>query len=57
MYFRGFEGPKNIINKVDCGIDSQPAKRAVLEEEICPGAKGAFILPSWRWRETLLQWT
>ncbi len=43
MYFRGFEGPKNIGNKELWSVDlTQPAKRAVLEEEICPGAKGAF---------------
>ncbi len=43
MYFRGFDGPKNIGNKELWSVDlTQPAKRAVLEEEICPGAKGAF---------------
>ena len=43
MYFRGFDGPENIGNKELWSVDlTQPAKRAVLEEEICPGAKGAF---------------
>ena len=43
MYFRGFDGPENIGNKELWSVDlSQPAKRAVLEEEICPGAKSAF---------------
>jgi len=43
MYFRGFDGPKNIGNKELWSVDlAQPAKHAVLEEEICPGAKGAF---------------
>ena len=43
MYFRGFDGPKNIGNKELWSVDlTQPTKRAVLEEEICPGAKGAF---------------
>ena len=43
MYFRGFDGPENIGNKELWSVDlTQPAKRAVLEEEISPGAKGAF---------------
>ena len=43
MYFRGFDGPENIGNKELWSVDlTQPSKRAVLEEEICPGAKGAF---------------
>ena len=43
MYFRGFDGPENIGNKELWSVDlTQPAKRAVLVEEICPGAKGAF---------------
>ena len=43
MYFRGFDGPKNIGNKELWSVDlTQPAKRAVLEEEICPGAQGSF---------------
>ena len=43
MYFRGFDGPENIGNKELWSVDlTQPAKRAVLVEEICPGAKGSF---------------
>lgn len=43
MYFRGFDGLKNIGNKELWSVDlTQPANRAVLEEEICPGNKGAF---------------
>jgi len=43
MYFRGFDGPQNIGNKELWSVDlTQPAERAVLEEEICPGAQGAF---------------
>ena len=43
MYYRGFDGPENIGNKELWSVDlTQPAKRAVLVEEICPGAKGAF---------------
>ena len=58
MYFRGFEGPKNIGNKELWSVDlTQPAKRAVLEEEICPGAKGAFPFALVAVEETLLQWT
>ena len=42
MYFRGFEGPKNIGNKELWSVDlTQPAKRAVLEEEMS-GCQGAF---------------
>ena len=40
MYFRGFDGPENIGNKELWSVDlTQPAARAVLEEEICPGLK------------------
>ena len=43
MYFRGFDGPENIGNKELWSVDlTQPAEPAVLEEEICPGAQGAF---------------
>ena len=43
MYFRGFDGPENIGNKELWSVDlTQPAARAVLEEEICPGAQSAF---------------
>ena len=43
MYFRGFDGPQNIGNKELWSVDlARPAKPAVLEEEICPGAQSSF---------------
>ena len=43
MYFRGFDGPQNIGNKELWSVDlNKPTDRAALEEEICPGPRGAF---------------
>ena len=52
MYFRGFDGPENIGNKELWSVDlTQPAKRAVLVEEICPVPRAPSHSPLLRWRE------